>query len=657
MNRIRLLISSFFMMFSVLMLSSSFAYAGLDYCWKDSYGRGVGTIPYKCASGQETQGRAPFFTCYKQCPQGYSSTPLGGCMQTCLSSTYRDAFGNCVDNGVRKRYKNIEYTLVRNPDKCTIFDGDACFWKSCRKVHGQNGCEKYGAAIVAKCKKGYKRALLHCIPDLDCTGYVGKGVDAYGKTFCETKRKPPRAPQPADCGRGNVNDAGLCYKKCAAGSTGVGPVCWDKCPNVRGKQWVECGAGCAESAAACGLATTDMVLSVLDSAISIASLGSGSGITKLTKSTREGLTKGIKQAAKQYGKTFTKRFTSGYKKAVSGLTKEGMAKVGIVQDVVALQSTGRGVATFFGAVQEIVGQDISQEEMDFQIAQQALGYSSLFDPSGVMGVVAAYTKPLCSVLVSGSNSVPGTTDTAGTAGVTGAVGTTTAGAAEALMANNAELIKIVDLQLKGDQNDLTDLKKQKNTALISTKTQEIKAKKILLVKLRKGTGRKKPTAPTASTNVAGCAPTVAPTFSIDPNYYYTLSTAWQGANKVLTVSGDQAVLAPAVANQRTQLWKIERSSTGYYRLMAAVTGKTNSLDIHPSNKVQIRMAKTGNYSGQAWKISKYNANYYRLTTLWQGDCMSLDIVNDGTNNKTSLAKGGMYSGQAWKLTKTAIRAK
>src|SRR5271170_7621512 len=32
---------------------------------------------------------------------------------------------------------------------------------------------------------------------------------------------------PEACGAGQENDAGLCYKKCAAGYHGIGPVCWN----------------------------------------------------------------------------------------------------------------------------------------------------------------------------------------------------------------------------------------------------------------------------------------------------------------------------------------------------------------------------------------------------------------------------------------------
>lgn len=450
------------LVFSALSLTSLSVNAGLDYCWKNTYGRGVGTIPpAKCAKNQEMQGKAPFFTCYNKCPSGYDSTALGGCMQKCPTATYRDTFGNCVDNGAKKRYKNIEFTTFRNPDRCTIFSKgglEGCFWNSCKKRHGSKGCEKYGAAIVAKCKTGYKRALLHCIPDLSCNGYKGKGVDFFGKTFCETKRLAPRPPRPADCGNGKENDAGLCYKKCGKDYDGVGPVCWNKCPKIRGKQWVECGAGCAENATSCGLNTADMVVSVLDSAISIASLGSASGgIKAISKGAKKGITSGIKAAAKQYGKNFTNTFVKGWGKAASAAKKAGVV-ASKVKDGASYAyyagGVGRNVKGFAGAIQEIVGKDISQEEMDFQITQQVLSNASILDPSGVLGVVAAYTKPLCSVISKGAKEAPGDYVDPNTGKAA------TAGAAEAILSNQKDLTGITKLRIKAVKNEIKDLKAQ-----------------------------------------------------------------------------------------------------------------------------------------------------------------------------------------------------
>ena len=54
---------------ALMMLSVQPAYAaddGKDFCWKDSYGRGVGTVPKKCARGYQRIG----LLCYRNCPRG-----------------------------------------------------------------------------------------------------------------------------------------------------------------------------------------------------------------------------------------------------------------------------------------------------------------------------------------------------------------------------------------------------------------------------------------------------------------------------------------------------------------------------------------------------------------------------------------------------------
>lgn len=49
-----------------------------EFCWKDSVGRGVGTIPTGCAEGREKIG----LLCYTNCPAGYSRSGFD-CHQKC----------------------------------------------------------------------------------------------------------------------------------------------------------------------------------------------------------------------------------------------------------------------------------------------------------------------------------------------------------------------------------------------------------------------------------------------------------------------------------------------------------------------------------------------------------------------------------------------
>lgn len=139
-----------------------------------------------------------------------------------------------------------------------------------------------------------------------------------------------------------------------------------------------------------------------------------------------------------------------------------------------------------------------------------------------------------------------------------------------------------------------------------------------------------------------------------PNYYYRLTTQWQGDNKSLDiVSGgqnDKLILAQT-GNDDGQLWKLTPVGNGYYRLTTKAQGDGKSLDIlNDNHKNRPILANTGNYSGQMWKLTPMNNGYYRLTTQWQGDGKSLDIINDNTKNKPILANTGNYSGQMWKLS-------
>lgn len=47
------------------------------FCWKDSYGRGVGSLPSDCGNLDNV-----FLSCYEKCPKGYSRF-MGDCYQGC----------------------------------------------------------------------------------------------------------------------------------------------------------------------------------------------------------------------------------------------------------------------------------------------------------------------------------------------------------------------------------------------------------------------------------------------------------------------------------------------------------------------------------------------------------------------------------------------
>ena len=147
----------------------------------------------------------------------------------------------------------------------------------------------------------------------------------------------------------------------------------------------------------------------------------------------------------------------------------------------------------------------------------------------------------------------------------------------------------------------------------------------------------------------------------DENFYYRLTTGWQGPGKSLDVINDgknNKLHLAKTGGYTGQFWKLSPIGNGFYRLTTAWQGEDKSLDVvndGVNNKLQL--ANTGNYSGQFWKIVPINKDFYRLTTAWQGTGKSLDVINDGVNNKLQLAKTGNYSGQYWKLEKLSYSAK
>ncbi|MEZ4888118.1 MAG: RICIN domain-containing protein [Chitinophagales bacterium] len=141
---------------------------------------------------------------------------------------------------------------------------------------------------------------------------------------------------------------------------------------------------------------------------------------------------------------------------------------------------------------------------------------------------------------------------------------------------------------------------------------------------------------------------------IDGNFYYRITTMWQGTDKALDVINDgqnNQIHLAKTGNYSGQFWKFTALGNGYYRMTTMFQGDEKSLDVvNDGQNTKLHLAKTGNYSGQFWKLTPQGNGYYRMTTMWQGEGKSFDVINDGKNNQVHLAKTGNYSGQFIKLT-------
>ena len=271
-----------------------------NFCWKNSYGRGAGSVPDTCPGQQQDGG-----LCYPWCSAGYYGVgPV--CWQACPAG-YRDDGTACW----------LDASIVNaNTSQCPWYD--AC------GVTLAKGC--------SKCPSGYRND--GCTCRRDASMFYKK---SYGRG----------AGQARSCSTSLQSDAGLCYNYCKSGYSGVGPVCWGQCP---AQAPVQCGAGCAVSSAACAEKVISQINATLDMASNIAtaviSFGASSTAKYLTK---VAMTQAQRAALKQKVKDEIKR--KAYEIAEDELDRLANAAVTAAQgepvDWNALDPTG--IATMVDA--------------------------------------------------------------------------------------------------------------------------------------------------------------------------------------------------------------------------------------------------------------------------------------------------------------------
>lgn len=217
----------------MLLLASSILLFGLSqaavtsdqFCWLNSYGRGVGTIPTHCGDGQDNDAAL----CYPSCKSGYTGVgPV--CWQQCPSG-YTDTGAFCHIN---------KPLVVTGTWSWSTWETDC-----------PNG---YGLGFAGMC------SLNESSPPEGMRGtYLDPIKNSYGRGA---------GTIPTGCPNGDY-DAGLCYSNCNAGYSGVGPVCWNSCP--AGKQ--ACGMGCADNGEVCTAVVANQVVNSLQLVAIIASAG------------------------------------------------------------------------------------------------------------------------------------------------------------------------------------------------------------------------------------------------------------------------------------------------------------------------------------------------------------------------------------------------
>ncbi|CAK4093704.1 unnamed protein product [Aphanomyces euteiches] len=242
------------------------AKSSAGFCWKNSFGRGAGSIPQSCDPGQDRLG----LLCYDKCPSGYSRKGLD-CHQNCPSGF--------DDQGLFCRMKEYgrgggypwKFGDALNLNKAR---------ERCERDNGKGNCEQNGAIIYPKCKPGYDAfGCCLCRPKaFDCRKLGMQGqLDLSCSKFVQIGK-----PHVGKCPAGDENQAGLCYKKCKGGYGGVGPVCWAGNPSG----WSNCGFGAAESSRRCAEVIKDQIMSVGQLAFNVVSGGAAKGLQSAWKAVK-----------------------------------------------------------------------------------------------------------------------------------------------------------------------------------------------------------------------------------------------------------------------------------------------------------------------------------------------------------------------------------
>lgn len=341
----------------MLVLCASSAYAENDFCWKDSYPRGVGEVPKACAPGQEMIG----LLCYDKCPAGMARFGFD-CHSVCPPGLQdQGLFCRAAEYGRGAGY----------PWKFGDGFNDNGMISRCEGAQGKGNCEKWGAMYYPKCKPGYTNVgCCICRPATtpDCTNLgLNPGVDLS----C-AKKVDIGNPVTGVCANGEQRDAGLCYPECKPGFDGVGPVCWGQPP----AGWVQCGMGAAKDSKTCASTVFGQVASVGQMAMFVATFGSSTPLTA-----------GMKAPEQASRLTKLKQQYSAMKVAFDNLKKTNSAVASAVRGLDAANKGRKGYVAM-----ETASNIVTEEDM----ARMAAQIASILDPSGVSSTVAAYTYPKCS---------------------------------------------------------------------------------------------------------------------------------------------------------------------------------------------------------------------------------------------------------------------
>ncbi len=344
-----------------------------DFCWKKSFGRGVGTVPTQCSSGYDKDAGL----CYSTCKAGYKG--LGPvCWATCPSG-FRDDGAYCFkpDSYGRGAGYPWQFGDALNDDGMR---------GRCERDHGAGNCEKDGAIYYPKCRANFHKVGC-CVCSPDCPpNTTDIGVSCQKASHTRGVGVVP------GCGSGLSYDAGLCYEGCPRDFDGVGPICWGKCPS---DYPFACGAGCAVNEAACAAAVTEMTVETVSAAASMLSFFVGgpgavaaakTGVQVATRTAVKGGFKatltGVKTAVKTNAKAFARAAMKTYLKKQFTDPRNLASNIWSVAGIAGKKGTSLAAA------------NASAREMGTLKTEGQFDYSLLLslDPTGFASMIYSFAK-------------------------------------------------------------------------------------------------------------------------------------------------------------------------------------------------------------------------------------------------------------------------
>ena len=347
---------------------------GSEFCWKESYGRGVGKIPSECP-GQRSYGAfcydhcskfgSEFYTfeadCHQRCHSGHNDHGL-----LCHSGNWGRGWGesHCewfdeASLGLTKRSNGeapaarpllgfLDWIEQAATDIADVVTGQKVL------VCGGRACPSHLEGCLAlcypRCPSSHPDEIGCNLCGIDCDGQYGGGI----APSCMKKTKLSPGMTTKSCEEGYEMDAGLCYRPCAIGFTGVGPVCWGDAP----PNWVGCGMGAAIDDGACAKTIADQILGPLEIIAFVATLGTSSGASSAAKTQKLSKLETSTQALKSHLKD-------------------------VARDPQSADSAAAAIS------------DLESAQTDTDKARAAAALLSVVDPTGVSSTVAAYTFDTC----------------------------------------------------------------------------------------------------------------------------------------------------------------------------------------------------------------------------------------------------------------------